>query len=146
VVDTVVLSVVSGRAPGEVRGQRTEFGLQDKKRFLRSGEPASAGLAFRLEVPVVVDGAGGTPRFRGPYVHAGSGRAQHLYLGWRYIVNTGMNVWINRLRIHLDITRDQVAAARESGGSVEVDASGPQWGVLKDWHGLNVGRVWTVSA
>jgi len=133
------LRVISRRAPDRVEGRATEFGLQDKKKVLRPGEPFGDGqLVFDVDVGVELE-LGAEPRFRGPLVHGKSG-AYHLYIGWRH---AGADVWINRLKVALAMPVDQVTRAIEADHRLETDATGPAWGQLKDWHGLNIGRIWT---
>ncbi len=132
------LRIVSRPAPATRNGHPTEFGLQDKKKNLVAGVAHRDALQFDLDVPVKQH-VSGEPRFGGPFVHAGSKGAQHLYLGWRQVGESG---WINRLKVHLDLSWNDVAGAIEDGAVMVVDATGPEWGVLKDWHGLNVGREW----
>jgi len=136
---SVRLRVTSKIAPERHEGRATEFGLQDKKKNLQRGEPTGRQLLrFDIEALATLHESG-RPRFRGVYVHNGAKGAQHLYIGWRYV---GEPTWINRLKVHLDMSWDDVQSAIDDQSCLVADGTGPEWGVLKDWHGLGVGRQW----
>ena len=135
------LSVISRRAPTQHDEGATEFGLQNKKKELAPGQPDTGGLLrFDVEVPVVLEDDK-PPRFRGPWVHGKSG-SKHLYVGWRY---PGADGWINRLKVALPTPRDLIDTALAQDAVLETDATGPEWGRLKNWHGLNIGREWVLQ-
>ena len=74
-------------------------------------------------------------------MHGKSG-SQHLYVGWRY---PGADGWINRLKVALPAPRDLIDTALAQNAVLETDATGPEWGRLKNWHGLNIGREWVLQ-
>ncbi len=146
-IDVVHVRLLSRPAQEMYEGQATEFGLQDRFRVLHAGINRADGfVAFAADLPVVYNPKTGSPRFRGPFIHNGSQGAQHLYIGWRYLnPSSPDDPWVNRLKVHLHITWDQVLAVLAADAVLETDCTGPAWGVLKNWHGLNAGREWTID-
>jgi len=53
---------------------------------------------------------------------------------------------LHPVKVHLDLCWDEVESAIGRRGVLEADATGPEWGVLKNWHGLNAGREWRLKA
>lgn len=136
----VRLRVLSRRAPPVHEGKATEFGIQDKKRALHPGEASGNNSSFSITANARDDG--GKAKFSGPFIHRGSGGTQHLYLGWRH---EGQSNWINRLKVQLDIPWPLAREAAADGGVLETDGTAPEWGVLKNWHALGVGKDWTLK-
>lgn len=144
---TVMLQVVTAKAPRIFEGKETEFGIQDKDKVLFEGKQRSDGrLQFDAELSVAPHKRTGEPRFRGPLVHNGSNGLQHIYISWRF-VNPPDNeyYWINRLKVHLLMSWTQVEEAIADDLILTTDATEPEWGVLKNWHGLKMGHVWRLE-
>ena len=137
--DQVQLCVVSRTAPAIYSGRETEFGIQDKKKLLEPGELIKSGLSFTVTATAKNDD--GVAKFSGPFIHRGNGGKQHLYIGWRYL---GDETWINRLKVQLEMPWSLAAKAVANDLVLRVDAYGPEWGVLKNWHALSLGE-WKLS-
>ncbi len=132
----IQLRVICRSAPEVVAGAKTELGLQDKKKQLVPGVGrAGDKVAFTASVTLAAPTA--KARFRGSFVH-GPADAQHLYIGWREV---GAEHWLNRLKVALALTDEQVQQAL-TGGVLEAYGTVGAWGELKDWHGLGVGQTW----
>ena len=148
VLSTVTVRVVTAKAPGVFDGQRTEFGIQNRDKALFEGNEASIGrLHFEIELSVALNEKTGRPRFRGPLVHNGSSGQQHLYIGWRFVSPPDNEYyWINRLKVHLLMSWKQVEEAIAKDLILTTDATEPEWGVLKNWHGLKMGHIWCLES
>lgn len=136
----VALRVLTRRAPSTHEGRQTAFGLQQKKdrTQLLPGEASGDLLAF--EVVAIAREVDGVARFSGPYIN-GSGANQHLYVTWHWQDDATI---INRLKVKLAIAWTVVVGASRRGAILETDGTAPEWGVLKNWHGLGTGEEWNV--
>ncbi len=113
--------------PPEHENAPTEFGLQDKKQVVHSGQAQPDGsVHFELDLQAKRSQATNEIRFGGPFVH-GTPAAPFLYLSWRH-KGAGPSPWIRRLKISLSsITTEQIEAAVHMDDRVleaSVDGSG----------------------
>jgi hypothetical protein len=119
----------------------TQFGLQEKGNIeLREGKKLDGLLAF--DTRVRVKNANGVARCFGTQVH-GSGEKKHLYITWRFA--DGDQEIINRLKVALSISWPLVDESLRLDTPLVTDGSAPEWGLLKDWHGLGVGEHWAIT-
>ena len=137
----VRLRVLSRAAPPIHESRATRFGLQQKKdrNVLLAGSGEGAERAF--EITAAAREVDGLARFTGPYVN-GSGANQNLYVTWVWADDQSI---INRLKVTLGMPWPLVQEAAHTGRPLVADGTAPEWGVLKNWHGLRVGEVWTLS-
>lgn len=139
----VQLRVLSSKAPSKHLGRPTAFGLQEKKdrTSLLKGKKVGSALVFDLTASAKeVDGFA---RFYGPYIN-GSGANQNLYVTWYW--QDGDTAIINRLKVALAIPWELVERAARQGKVLTADGTLPEWGTLKDWHGLGIGKQWSLAA
>lgn len=137
--NTLTVRVITRSAPAKHQGRLTEFGLQDKQKNVDAGVPRGKNLVFTAQLVVKANQkVPASFRFGGPYVHGSD--SQFLYVGWRF---PGESTWINRLKVALDLDPQEVRRALANGSVLETDGTAPRWGVLKDWHGLGVGKKWS---
>ncbi|MFT2111643.1 hypothetical protein [Marinomonas sp. 2405UD68-3] len=52
---------------------------------------------------------------------------------------------INHLKVALPIAWYLVEKSLRLDSSLVTDGSEPEWGVLKDWHGLRIGEHWNLA-
>ena len=112
-------------------GEATEFGLQDKGGVVHAAKRASKTRSvFVCELAV---GSGtGTPSLSGPFTH-GSPSGRFLYLSWRRFGGTG---WIERIKIPLSMSANQIRTAVRTGQTLETDVTGrrPHAGTAVTWR------------
>lgn len=133
--DEVHLLVMSGIAPRTFDDRKTEFGIQDKKQVLHPGKSSRGVINFVISARV--KDADSKARFSGPFIHAGSGGRQHIYLGWRYLDDTK---WINRMKVQLEMPWAIAAEALSDMQTLSIDATEPEWGVQGKWRPSFVGE------
>ena len=134
----VMLRVLTQHAPATHEGRQTAFGLQQKKdrTVLLPGAGSGDGLSF--DVTATAWEVDGLTRFSGLYIN-GSGANQNLYVTWHWEDDATV---INRLKVRLAMSWTLVSAASKDGNILVADGTAPEWGVLKNWHGLGVGEQW----
>ena len=133
--------------PESYHGKPTGFGARHKEAGLVPAKPGGkAGTAaFTFEAEWAFNAKTGRPKFYGPFVFDGGADQQSLYLRWE-TSGTPREV-IAALKIHLEtVDRTLAEKATRSGGVLETTADAPRWGVDKNWHGLGIGREWTLKA
>jgi hypothetical protein len=112
-------------------GEATEFGLQDKDGVVHAAKRASKTRSvFACELTF---GSGiGMPTLSRPFAH-GPPSGRFLYLNWRRIGGTG---WIERIKIPLSMTANQIRTALRTGQTLETDATGrrPHAGEAVTWR------------
>ena len=137
----LTLRILTRTAPAVHMNRPTQFGLQEKGNIeLREGKKLDGLLAF--DTRVRVKNANGVARCFGTQVH-GSGEKKHLYITWRFA--DGDEEIINRLKVALSISWPLVDESLRLDAPLVTDGSAPEWGLLKDWHGLGVGEHWAIT-
>ncbi len=112
-------------------GEATEFGLQDKEGVVHAAKRASKTRSvFACEL--AVSSRTGTPILSGPFAQ-GPPSGRFLYLSWRRIGGTG---WIERIKIPLSMTANQIRTALRTGQTLETDVTGrrPHAGTAVTWR------------
>ncbi|MGA8499687.1 MAG: DUF5990 family protein [Xanthobacteraceae bacterium] len=100
-------------------GEATEFGLQDKAGVVHAAKRASKTRSvFACELTVGSDT--GTPTLGGSFAQ-GPPSGRFLYLSWRRIGGTG---WIERVKIPLSMSANQIRTALRTGQTLETDVTG----------------------
>lgn len=109
-----------GAAPTR-EGETTEFGLQDKAGAVHPPQRASKTRSvFRCELAVASGATGGAPTLSGPFAH-GPPSSRFLYLSWRRVGGSG---WIERIKIPLSMSANQIRTALRTGQTLEADVTG----------------------
>jgi hypothetical protein len=112
-------------------GEATEFGLQDKAGVVHAPKRAAKTRSvFACELAVGSDT--GTPTLGGPFAQ-GPPSGRFLYLSWRRIGGTG---WIERIKIPLSMSANQIRTALRTGQTLETDVTGrrPHAGEAVTWR------------
>jgi hypothetical protein len=138
----VPLRVLCRKAPATYQGRPTAFGLQEKKDRTSLLKGKSTGSVLAFDSTARAKEEGGFARFFGPYIH-GSGADKHLYVTWHW--KDGDLAIISRLKVALVIPWNLVQQSVTQGVVLTTDGTLPEWGVLKDWHGLGIGKVWSLA-
>jgi Family of unknown function (DUF5990) len=113
-------------------GEATEFGLQDKNGGVHAAKRASKTRSvFGCEL--AVSAGAGTPTLSGPFAH-GPPAGRFLYLSWRRV--GGSDGWIERIKIPLSMSANQIRTALRTGQSLETDVTGrrPHAGTAATWR------------
>ncbi len=112
-------------------GEATEFGLQDKGGVVHAAERASKTRSV-FACGLAVGSGPGTPTLGGPFAH-GPPSGRFLYLSWRHIGGAG---WIERIKIPLSMSANQISTALRTGQTLETDVTGrrPHAGEAVTWR------------
>jgi hypothetical protein len=103
------------------KGVATEFGLQDKGGAVHAAKRASKTRSvFACELAVGSGTSGGAPTLGGPFAQ-GPPTGRFLYLSWR---RTGATGWIERIKIPLSMSANQIRTALRTGQALEADVTG----------------------
>lgn len=92
----------------------TEFGVQDRGQVVHPGQVHGDGsVSFEVTVSAVRHAAGGSVRFRGPFVH-GTPAEPFLYLSFRHVEGSPV-AWIRRIKVRFPVlTWEQLEAIPET--------------------------------
>jgi hypothetical protein len=103
------------------QGEATEFGLQDKAGAVHAAKRAAKTRSvFACELAVGSGTTSGAPTLSGPFAH-GPPAGRFMYLSWRRIGGTG---WIERIKIPLSMSANQIRTALRTGQTLETDVTG----------------------
>jgi len=112
-------------------GEVTEFGLQDKGGGVHAAKRAAKTRSV-FACDLAVGSGTGTPTLSGPFAH-GPPSSRFLYLSWRRVGGTG---WIERIKIPLSMSANQIRTALRTGQTLETDVTGrrPHAGEAVTWR------------